>query len=78
MLAIEPPKNAKELRWFLGMVQYYQDIWEKRSHMLAPLSDLISECGHAKMTRKTGTKKNPWYWDDSHQEAFDAIKQVMA
>ena len=27
MLAINPPKNVKELRRFLGMIQYYRDIW---------------------------------------------------
>ncbi len=78
MLAIKPPKNIKELRRFLGMVQYYRDIWAKRSHLLAPLTDLISECGHTKVTRQNGTKKKSWYWDASHQEAFDGIKSVMA
>ena len=29
MLAINPPKNVKELRRFLGMIQYYRDIWAK-------------------------------------------------
>ena len=78
MIAIEPPKNVKELRRFLGMVQYYRDIWEKRSHMLAPLTNLVGECGHTKTTKRNGTKKKSWYWNDSHQEAFDSIKQVMA
>jgi hypothetical protein len=26
ILALNPPNNAKELRHFLGMVQYYQDL----------------------------------------------------
>jgi hypothetical protein len=26
ILAIEPPTNVKELRHFLGMVQYYRDL----------------------------------------------------
>jgi hypothetical protein len=41
ILAIKPPYNVKELRHFLGMVQYYRDMWVKRSEMLAPLSDLV-------------------------------------
>ena len=53
ILAIEPPKGVKQLRHFLGMVQYYQDMWAKRSEMLAPLSDLVGECGETKTTRKT-------------------------
>ena len=60
------------------MVQYYQDLWEKRSHLLAPLSDLVGECGHTKVTKKNKTIKKHWYWDKSHQEAFDKIKEIMA
>jgi hypothetical protein len=38
ILALNPPHNVKELRHFLGMVQYYSDMWAKRSEMLAQLS----------------------------------------
>ncbi len=27
ILAIQPPTNVKQLRHFLGMVQYYPDLW---------------------------------------------------
>jgi hypothetical protein len=50
ILAINPPNNVKELRHFLGMVQYYHDMWAKRSEMLALLSDLVGECGETKTT----------------------------
>jgi hypothetical protein len=40
------------------MVQYYRDMWAKRSEMLAPLSDLVGECGETKTTRKNKVKKN--------------------
>ena len=43
ILALNPPNNVKELRHFLGMVQYYRDMWAKRSQMLAPFSDLVGE-----------------------------------
>jgi hypothetical protein len=76
-LAIQPPNNVKELRHFLGMVQYYQDMWAKRSEMLAPLSDLVGECGERKTTCKNNAKKKPWQWDSIHQEAFDNIKQTI-
>ena len=33
--ALTPPKNVKDHR-FLGMVQYYQDLWTRHSKMLAP------------------------------------------
>jgi hypothetical protein len=44
-------KVAKQLRHFLGMVQYYRDLWARRSDMLAPLTSLVGECGQTKTTR---------------------------
>ena len=78
ILALNPPNNVKELRHFLGMVQYYRDMWAKRSEMLAPLSDLVGECGETKTTRKNKVKKKPWHWDSIHQIAFDNVKTTIA
>ena len=78
ILALTPPENVKGLRRFLGIVQYYRDLWEKRSDMLAPLTDLVGECGETKVTKKNKTKKKPWRWDQVHQDAFDAIKRTIA
>jgi hypothetical protein len=78
ILALNPPNNVKELRHFLGMVQYYRDMWAKRSEMLAPLSDLVGECGETKTTRKNKVKKKPWHWDSIHQLAFDNVKTTIA
>ena len=41
-------------------------MWQRRSHILAPLTDLVGE----------GKKKLAW--TDSHQKAFNEIKAVMA
>ena len=76
ILALKEPTSVKELRKFLGMVQYYRDLWEKRSHLLAPLTNLVGECGHTKETKRKKTKKKPWYWSERHQEAFDEIKKL--
>jgi hypothetical protein len=54
---LNPPNNVKVLRHFLGMVQYYWDMCVRCSEMLAPLTDLVGECGEAKPTIKTKTKK---------------------
>jgi hypothetical protein len=54
ILAIQPPKGVKQLRHFLGMVQYYRDLWARRSDMLAPLTALVRECGQTKVTRAKG------------------------
>ena len=77
ILVLNPPNNVKELRSFHGMVQYYRDMWAKQSEMLAPLSDLVGECGEMKTTMKNKTKKNPWRWDPIHQKAFDNVKAAI-
>jgi hypothetical protein len=78
ILALKPPTGVKTLRSFLGIVQYYRDLWEKRSDMLAPLTDLVAECGVTKSTKKKGTKKKPWRWDKEHQKAFNDVKCTIA
>ena len=78
ILAISTPKSVRDLRSFLGMVQYYRDLWARRSEMLAPLTSLVGECGHTKVTRANKTKKRAWYWDEVHQIAFDNVKATIA
>jgi hypothetical protein len=46
--------------------------------MLAPLTDLVGECGERKATRMNKTKKKPWLWDPIHQQAFDKVKAAIA
>jgi hypothetical protein len=78
ILALNPTNNVKELRHFLGMVQDYQDMWARRSEILAPLTDLVGECGETKTTRMNKTKKKPWRWDPIHRQAFDNVKAAIA
>ncbi len=51
ILTIQPPKGVKQLRHFLGMAQYYRDLWARRSNTLAPLTALVRECGQTKVTK---------------------------
>ncbi len=60
------------------MVHYYWDMWAKCSGMLVPLTDLVEECGKAKVTKKNETKKKPCRWDQIHQQAFANIKAAIA
>ncbi len=46
--------------------------------MLAPLTDLVGECGETKTTKKNKTKKKPWQWESIHQQAFDNVKATIA
>jgi hypothetical protein len=78
MLASAPSRNVKELYRFLGMVQYYRDLWARCIDMLAPLTSLVGECGQTKITKSKGTKKVPWYWAEVHQKAFDDVKTTIA
>ena len=59
------PKTKKQLRSFIGMVNYYRDIWPKRAHLLAPLSAMT-------------LTKAKWLWTKEHQEAFDNMKLLIA
>ena len=65
ILKIDTPKTRKQLRSFIGLVNYYRDMWPKRAENLACLSDMTSS-------------KVKWKWTEKHQEAFDNMKQVVA
>ena len=62
--ALAAPKTCKQLRQFIGMINFYSNMWQKCSELLAPLTAL--------------TSKNVKYdWKDEHQKFFDAIKRVI-
>ena len=48
-------------------------MWTNSIEMLAPLTDLVGECGQTKVTKAKGTKNLPWHWDEKHQHAFDLV-----
>ena len=65
ILDIKPPSTRKQLRRFIGIVNYYRDMWPKRSETLAPLTNLTS-------------KSNKWKWTEVEQNAFDQMKALIA
>ncbi len=74
---IKPPTGIKQLRHFLSMVQYYHDLWARRSNMLAPLTSLVGVCCQTKITKAKRTKKVPWHWDEVHQSSFHHVKATI-
>ena len=65
IMNIDEPKTRKELRSFIGIVNYYRDMWFRRSHILAPLAALTS-------------KSTKWTWGPKQQAAFKMAKRVIA
>jgi hypothetical protein len=72
---ILPPTTNKQLRRFLGMVNFYRDIWKKRSHILAPLNDLSASTSKIKGSK--GKKAIKFVWEQKHQDAFIAAKEMI-
>ena len=62
----------------MGIVEYYRDLWARHSEMFAPLTSIVVECGHPKVTRAKKTMKHAWYRDEVHQKAFDNMKATIA
>ena len=60
-----PPQTKRQLRRFLGMINYYRDMWRRRSHILAPLTSLSS-------------KTTAWQWGTKEQNAFEEAKRTVA
>ena len=65
IMNIDEPKNRRQLRSFIGIVNYYRDMWFRRSHILAPLAALTSN----------STK---WVWGPKQVAAFRMAKRVIA
>ncbi len=62
--AMEHPTTRKQLRRFIGVVNYYRDMWPHRADILAPLSKLTSPNVKFK-------------WTDVEQQAFDKMKKII-
>ena len=65
ILNIKPPTTKRQLRSFIGIINYYRDMWIRRSELLAPLTSMTS-------------KESKWNWTEVHQKNFDLIKNIIA
>ena len=59
------PTSKKEVRSFVGLINYYKDMWPRCDHILTPLTHLCSE----KITFK---------WTDAHESSFNQAKRLVA
>ena len=64
--AMERPTTVTEVRRLIGMVQYYRDLWPRRSHILEPFTAISAG--------KKGTKIQ---WTPELETAFHKIKEMV-
>jgi hypothetical protein len=66
IVQIKTPTTCKQLRQFIGMVNYYCDMWPLRSHLLAPfLSSMTSA-------------KVKWKWTPECHDSFEKMNAIMS
>eukprot|EP00957_Ditylum_brightwellii_P010258 775909-Ditylum_brightwellii.AAC.1 len=58
---IEPPKNKKQLRRFIGIINIYRYMRKRRAEKLPPLTVLTSKIAK-------------WKWTEVEQQAFEDVK----
>ena len=65
LLLMDRPRNKKQVRSFVGGVNFYKTMWPRRTHVLAPLTSLQG-------------KDTPFVWGKAQQQAFDEMKALLA
>ena len=68
IIQMDRPRNPKQLKSFLGSVNFYRDMWPSRAHILKPLTDLT---GKKKLNMKDD-------WTPECQDAFRKMKAILA
>src|SRR5262249_5833500 len=80
VLKLSKPTAVKELRSFLGLVNYFRDHIDHHSERVRPLFELLKKaCGSEDLNSKKGRssqKKLPWTETANH--AFDLMVQAVA
>ncbi|XP_045453790.1 uncharacterized protein K02A2.6-like [Melitaea cinxia] len=59
------PENSKQLKSFLGLVNFYRSFIPQAATILEPLHGLLR-------------KDVPWNWAEEHQKSFDAVKKELS
>ena len=61
------PATTTEARALLGMVQYYRDMWPRRSHVLDPMTEAA-----------IGPKDGKILWNDALESSFKELKHMCS
>jgi hypothetical protein len=67
IMDLERPRTTTEARALIGSVQYYRDMWRRRSHILSPLTEVSS-----------GPKNKKIIWNDKLESAFLELKRMVS
>ena len=65
LLLMDRPRNKKQVRSFVGGVNFYKTMWPRRTHVLAPLTAFQG-------------KDTTFVWGKPQQQAFDEMKALLA
>ena len=65
ILQLQPPRTVKQVRKFLGFINFYKDFIKNRSTILQPIVNLTK-------------KQTPFKWTQVQDQAFHNIKQALA
>lgn len=71
ILNLDKPKTLKQLRAFVGMVNFYRLFHHRRAHIMAPLTDLN---GLPKDQQRHFLR----HWTPAHDKAFEETKRMIA
>ena len=62
---MQPPQNTKELKTFLGFMQYIAKFIPNMASVSAPLRELLE-------------KQVEWHWDHEQEASFQKLKQMAS
>ena len=60
---MKPPRNTKELKTFLGFIQYLGKFMPNMATVSAPLRELLE-------------KNIAWHWEQEQEASFERLKQI--
>jgi hypothetical protein len=67
ILALAPPQTVKQLQSFIGMINFYRDMWRHRAYILTPLTTMT----------KVLNKKFRQNWNTECDKAFAKVKAMI-